>query len=218
MLEIGSGTGQATGDLLRRSARVAAVEPGRALFDVARRRLADLPNVEHVNASFEELAVEPGSFDVVASFTAWHWLDPGVRAPKAAAALRPGGALVTVATRHVAGGTEAFFVAAQECYERWDPSTPPGLRLPAADDVPPAADEVDAGELFEPATFHRYEWEQSYSTAGYLDLLRSYSGHRALGPERRERLLACIGELIDRRHGARIVKRYLNEMRIARRR
>ena len=80
VLEIGSGTGQATGDLSRRSARVAAVEPGRALFDVARRRLADLPNVEHVNASFEELAVEPGSFDVVASFTAWHWLDPGVRA------------------------------------------------------------------------------------------------------------------------------------------
>lgn len=106
----------------------------------------------------------------------------------------------------------------QDCYERWDPSTPPGLRLPLAHDLPPEVDEVDGSELFEPATFHRYEWEERYSTAGYLDLLRSYSGHRHLGLERRERLLACIGDLIEQRHGGRIVKRYMNEMRVARRR
>jgi hypothetical protein len=39
-----------------------------------------------------------------------------VRVAKAAQALRPGGALATIATHHVAGGTEEFFVGAQACY------------------------------------------------------------------------------------------------------
>ncbi|GGU89831.1 hypothetical protein GCM10010211_65460 [Streptomyces albospinus] len=46
---------------------------------------------------------------------------------KAADALRPGGALAVVATRHVAGGSEEFFVEVQDCYERFDPATSPGL-------------------------------------------------------------------------------------------
>ena len=40
---------------------------------------------------------------------------PTVRVVKAADALRPGGALATVATHHVAGGDESFFAAAQAC-------------------------------------------------------------------------------------------------------
>jgi hypothetical protein len=33
----------------------------------------------------------------------------------------------------------------------------------------------------------------------------------------REGLLGCIGSLIDRRHGGRITKRYLTELRVAHR-
>jgi hypothetical protein len=69
---------------------------------------------------------------------------------------------------------------------------------------------------FGPATFHRYEWELSYSTAEYLDLLLTYSGHRALPAAQRDGLLNCIAGLIDQNHG-RVVKRYLTELRIARR-
>lgn len=92
VLEIGSGTGQATRDLASRGASVIAVEPGGALAEVARRRLADLARVEHIIAGFEDLDLAPASLDVIASFTAWHWIDPEVRTAKAAAALRPGGA------------------------------------------------------------------------------------------------------------------------------
>lgn len=125
---------------------------------------------------------------------------------------------MTVATKHILGGTGAFFVAVQDCYERWDPSTPPGLQLPSADDLPPDVDEIDRSPLFKAPTFRRYQWEERYSAASYLDLLRSYSGHRHLGPKRRERLLACIGDLIEHDHGGQVVKRYMNEMRIALRR
>jgi hypothetical protein len=57
-----------------------------------------------------------------------------------------------------------------------------------------------------------------YPTQSYLDLLRTYSGHRALDADRREGLLRCIADLIDGRYGGAIVKRYGYELRLARRR
>ena len=47
-----------------------------------------------------------------------------------------------------------------------------------------------------------------YPTQSYLDLLATYSGHRALDADRREALLRCIADLIDGRYGGAIVKRY----------
>lgn len=70
----------------------------------------------------------------------------------------------------------------------------------------------------DPPLFRRYERDLEYTTGEYLDVLRTYSGHRDLGPRVRERMLARIGGLIDRRYGGRVVKRYLTELRVARRR
>lgn len=217
VVEIGPGTGQATGALAAVGADVVAVEPGAGLATVLKRKLADA-KIEVVVSAFEAWPAPIEPFDVLVAFTAWHWLDPAVRMEKAAAALRPSGMLATVSTVHVAGGTEEFFVDVQECYERWDPSTPPGLRLPRPESIPAAVDELDDHVRFEPALRRRFQQDVVYSTRGYLELLATYSGHRALPPTRRDALFACIGELVDRRYGGTIVKRYLYELRLARRR
>jgi len=219
VLEIGCGTGQATLPLAGRGYRITAVELGDGMAGVARRNLRRFSNVEVLTAAFEDwpLPVEP--FDVVLAATAFHWIDPEVRVTKAADALRPGGALATVATHHVAGGDEAFFVEVQACYERWDPDTPSGgVRLPAAAAVPASGEELDRSGRFGPVTFRRHEWELQYTSAGYVDVLRTYSGHRALEPVAQANLLACVAELIDTRFGGQISKRYLTELRVARRR
>ena len=104
VLEIGCGTGQATVPLAERDCRIVAVELGAAMAAVARRNLARFPAVEVAVAAFQDWPLPPEPFDVVVAATAWHWLDPAVRVAKAAAALRPGGTLATVATHHVAGG------------------------------------------------------------------------------------------------------------------
>jgi SAM-dependent methyltransferase len=211
VLEIGCGTGQATVPLAERGYQVVAVELGPRLAAVARRNLARVGSAEVVTAAFEEWALPAEPFDVVFAATSFHWVDPAVRIPKAAAALRPGGLLATVSTHHVAGGSEDFFAEVQTCYERYDPATPPGLRQSPARDIP--EDREDLGDLFDPPAFHRYEWEQAYSTAGYLDLLLTYSNHRALPTPDRTGLLDCIGRLADR-HGGRVVKHYLTELRL----
>lgn len=221
LLEIGPGTGQATMALARLGAQVVAVELGKGLASTLRHKVAAAKaglDVEVVVSSFEDWRLPETSFDVVAAFTAWHWLDPEVRTPKAAAALRPGATLATVTTTHVAGGTEPFFVDVQSCYERWDPATPPGLRPTPAEEVPPAHDEVDDSDLFEPAHRRRYSHDITYTTCGYLDVLRTYSGHRALPRAAQQGLFGCIGDLLDASYAGEVTKRYLYELRLARRR
>jgi SAM-dependent methyltransferase len=217
VLEIGCGTGQATVPLAERGYEIVAVELGAALAAVARRNLARFPAVEVVTAAFEPWPLPAEPFDAVFSATAFHWLDPAVRVSKAADALRPGGVLATVSTEHIAGGSEQFFADVQAYYERFDPSTPPGLRLSPASDIPQDDAELTASGRFGPAHFRRYEWEATYSTAEYLDLLMTYSGHRAMPPAARRGLLDGIARLIDDRHGGSITKRYLTELRYAHR-
>ena len=217
ILEIGCGTGQATLPLAERGCEIVAVELGPALAAVARRKLERFTNVRVVVSAFETLELPAEPFDAVVSATAFHWIDPAVRVMKAADALRVGGALATIETHHVSGGDGGFFLDVQHCYERWDPATPPGLRLPMAADVPYDSAEVDASRRFAPTTFRRYESEHRYTAAQYIDLLLTYSGHLALAPENRAGLLDCIRELIESRYGGAITKRYLTQLRVARR-
>ncbi|TLP57092.1 class I SAM-dependent methyltransferase [Microbispora triticiradicis] len=216
VLEIGCGTGQATVALAGRGCAVTAVELGAEMAALARRKLARFTGVEVVNAAFEEWPLPPERFDVVFAATSFHWLDPATRVSRSADALRADGLLAVVSTEHVAGGSEAFFAEVQRCYERWDPATPPGLRLTPANDIPYDSGEIDDSGRFGPVRFHRYEWDHAYTTREYLDLLNTYSGHRALPDEARTGLLGCIAALIDGRYGGRIVKRYLTQLALAR--
>jgi SAM-dependent methyltransferase len=216
VLELGPGTGQATVALARRGLAVVAVELGAGLAEVAARRLAAFDAVEVVNAPFEEWPLPGEPFDAVVAATSFHWLDPVVRAVKAAEALRAGGALAVIATHHVAGGTERFFAEVQRCYEAWMPGTPRGLRLVASAEVPERdRAELEAAGRFAAVQTRRYERDLTYTTSEYLDVLQTYSNHRALAADARARLLACIGELIDTRFGGRVAKRYLTELTVA---
>ncbi|MCX4833992.1 MULTISPECIES: hypothetical protein [unclassified Streptomyces] len=116
------------------------------------------------------------------------------------------------------------------CQLRFDPTTPPGLRLAPAADIPYDSQEapnrnvaqgnaaLPGADRFEPPVFRRCERELTYRTADYLDLLCTYSGTLALAPAARAGLLDCIGTLIDTRHAGRVTKRYLTELRLAVRR
>lgn len=215
VLEIGCGTGQATLPLARLGCTIVAVELSPDLAAVARRNLHDFPNVTIEVSPFEDWTPPATPFDLVLSATAFHWIDPDIRVDKTADVLRPGGTLAVIHSEHVAGGTGRFFIDAQDCYERFDPKTPPGLRLTPAADIPDDSSEFDRSQRFGPAQFRRYEWEQAYTTRTYLDLLMTYSGHRALPQPARDGLLACLAGLINRDHNGQISKRYLTQLTLA---
>ena len=97
MLEIGCGTGQLTEDLAHSGYALTAIDIGPSMVAAARRRLAGA-GVSFRVTSFEALAAPAGSFGLIVSGTAFHWLDPEVRVRKSARLLRPGGWLALLAT------------------------------------------------------------------------------------------------------------------------
>jgi hypothetical protein len=192
-----------------------ALDLGASLAAIARRKLKPYPQAEVIVAAFEDWPLPSEPFDVVTSSSAFHWIDPAVRVKKSSEALRMGGALATIGTHHIRGGSEEFFVEVQECYKRWDPSTPSECHLPAPAEIPLERDELKHSGLFNEPIFRRHEWERTYSAAAYRDVLLTYSGHRALPQDKLSGLLDCVTGLIDSHYGGKIVKRYMTELRLA---
>lgn len=216
VLEIGCGTGKLTVQMAELGCEITAVELGPNLADIARKNLAPFPRVSVITASFEEWSPPAEPFDAVVSATAFHWLDPKIRVPKAAGVLGPGGSLAIVLTHHVAREQDAFFDDVQECYERWDPAYVPDSRPPRPEDVPIDTEEIEASGRFDQPVVRRYEGEVGYPTAAFIDLISTYSANLVLDPEVRQGLFSCTEDLIDTRYGGRVTKPYLTELQVAR--
>ncbi len=84
--ELGAGSGQATGEILKRFERVTVIEP-----DADMAALIPVDPRLTVVVSPAETAVLPQSLDAVFSATAFHWMDAAVVGRRVAQALRPGG-------------------------------------------------------------------------------------------------------------------------------
>ena len=218
VLEVGPGTGKLTVPLARAGCEVTAVELGPALAEVARRNLREFPGVRVEVGDFDTWPLPAEPYDLMVCATSYHWLDPALRVDRAADALRPGGTLAIVTTRHVAGGTDAYFTEMQGCYERWFPAaTGPGWRLPDERDAATDTGEFEKSPRFERIAVSRHAQEISYSSERYLDVLRTYSNHRALPAEALANLLRCLGALMERSYDGRITLRYLHELITVRR-
>jgi hypothetical protein len=88
-----------------------------------------------------------------------------------------------------------------------------GQATAAEDDVPEDSAGLRASGVFGAVEFRRYVRDLDYSAAEYVELLSSYSGHRALTMQRRDRLYDCVRALIEASGGS-VTKRYLNQLSV----
>ena len=215
VVEVGCGAGQATLGLARRGYRVLALEPGAALIEAARRRLAPFPDVRFLQTTFEAWPAPPGAFRLVAAAQSWHWVDPKTRFVKAADALRLGGALAVFGNilMPVASPLDEAFA---RVYAREAPHLE-GLR-PGDWYLPGGG----LGALFEqsgrfsPVTHKTYPWRDHCDASGYADLLRTRSDVQLLEPARREKLVAGVAEAINAKGGV-VEMRYEAHLYVAKR-
>ena len=201
ILEIGAGTGKATLPFARRGYAILALEPGANMATVLRRNVAAFPGVAVEVGTFERWRGPDGSFDLVLSAQAFHWVDPAVRCVKAAAALRSGGALALI--RNETSGLEAGLRAELEAlYARWFPAV---TWTPVRDSTGSKRDEMTAeierSGLFGPVQVASFPWAARYTTRQYLDLLQTHSDHALLDPGLRTPLYDAIADTIERRGG-----------------
>lgn len=227
IVEIGCGTGQATVPLAQRGYAITCVELGEQLAAVARRNVAGFPSVDVINTNFETWQAERSEFDAVVAFSAFHWIAPGLRYRKSAGLLREGGKLAIVSVAHVLPGDgDPFFVDVQEDYEAVvpdDPNTRAGAGGPPQPDaVADRSDEILGGEIetsgrFCNVTSRRYLRDLVYTADEYIAVLNTYSGHRALDDDTRERLLTRIHRRIEGRPERKVRKTYLAMLYVAER-
>jgi SAM-dependent methyltransferase len=186
VLEVGCGSGQATQGLLNRGWDVVAVDPGDDLVALAKARVSG--KVAFQIGRFETFDPQPASFRLVASAQAWHWIDPAVSFPKAAAALQPGGWLAVFG--HVPMSPTASILERQEPVYRklapdlWRPP-PQAWYLPEG----PVRRLFDASGLFGPVTHRSYAWSEQATPAAFVRQLRTRSDYNLIDADRRDRLL-----------------------------
>lgn len=219
LLEVGCATGKATLPLARRGFRVTCIEPGAALADQARRNLAGL-DVEILNAYFENWAPEqPGRFDLVFAATAWHWVDPATRYERAWAALRPGGHLAIWGAGHVfPDNGDPFFKEIQVVYDEINEGKPAGEGWPRPGELEDSRDDIEASGLFEVNYIKHFDWETVYDAEGYIDLLRTFSGHISMEPWQTDRLYGEIRRLLAARPDGLVRRHWGAVLHVARRR
>ncbi|MEO7992828.1 MAG: methyltransferase domain-containing protein [bacterium] len=218
VLEVGCGTGKATRALAERGYRVVGLDIGADMAAVARRNLAGFPEVMIEVGEFERWDAGGRQFDAIASFSAWHWIDPAVGYERAAEFLVPRGRIVLVGGGHAyPEGFDPFFSEIQATYtaigeaaEVWPPPSP--------EEVPDKFADLATSPYFTDFQTKRYLWTIDYTTEQYIDVLNTYSGHSTIAPEKRAILYNAIRSLMAQREADRITKHFQTILHIATRR
>ncbi len=220
ILEIGCGAGQATLPLAGRGYRIDCIELGARLAAVAGRNLRAYPNVTIQQADFDAMPLPQARYDLVLSATAFHWLDPATRFRRARDLLKPRGALALFWHRPlVTDASRASVDALQTVYS----TVAPELARDFAPPPQPDAVVTDYHHLITDSGFFgdlqikKHTMATVYDAEGYVDLLGTFSDHRALGAKIRRRLLDEIAEVIERDFSGRILRETVALLYLARR-
>jgi SAM-dependent methyltransferase len=191
VVDLGAGTGKLTRLLLRRFARVVAIEPA----DPMRRLLESLcPEAETLAGTGQEIPLLEGSAAGVFAAEAFHWFDDERAAAEIARVLRPGGILVLL-WNLPAGPWDPSTAAAEQLLAAHGPARshvgydPLDLAGPRR----PPGESALAGLPFEPFRETRIEHRQTldrdglvsyYASMGWLADLPDSEGLPLLGEVR----------------------------------
>jgi SAM-dependent methyltransferase len=191
VLEVGAGPGKATELLARGGYTVTAVEPGAQLCAILRAKA--LPDLQVVQARFEEVRFH--DFDLVLAAQSWHWMpeDKYARAAAAAPAL-------AILFNEKAPLERELRAELDGIYDRhFPPRARP--RDEVAETRAEYVAEIAASGLYGAPHVAELPWTERYPAARYLELLSTYSDHAVLPLATRDPLFADIAAAIDQRGG-----------------
>ncbi len=197
VLEIGAGSGLATGVLLAAGARVVAVEPGE--------RLAALLVGEHgcdrleVCVSDFETADLSGEFDLAVAATALHWVDPVTSTERIGRLVRPGGWLAAWWNEFGDARRPTLFRDRLDAvYHDLLPGET-GYRdsRSQALDTDRWRRQLTAGGFFGDVSVEIIEWQQTLTPQTARDQWSTFPNIAELAPSDREQFLTRLGSIID---------------------
>ncbi len=215
VLEIGPGTGQATGELLDTGARIVAVELGANLAGRLRRRFAGRP-LDVVEADFEKTMLPAAEFDLVVAAMSLHWLDLPIALPKISRALRGGGWLAAWWTVFRDADPERktpFRYALEDLLGRHALGRGGG-GMPGA--LEHEAWRTVLATVFDEVRVEEIRWSISLDSRQLSGLFATFTEVTDLAVNRREMLLNDIAALVDEEFEGNVVENYVTVLYLAR--
>ena len=207
LFEIGCGTGQATEMFARHGFDIDAVELGADTVSMARSRLHGYPNVTVHHSPFESFAAGAGSYQLVYSAQAFHWIDVDSRLSRCRDFLSSRGTLALMYNYTPPQG-DAF----NDLSWKIEDLSRGALTVIDSNQVGKGiahwSNELGLSSLFDGLSVRVYPWECSYGAEEYIGLFRTYSDFVSLPSETQHEIESTIRAAIGGSDDT-ITRRYL---------
>jgi SAM-dependent methyltransferase len=193
VVDLAAGTGLQTRELLRRGARVVAVDPDLAML---RRLRSTVTGVPVVAGAGERIPLRDNTADLVVVATAWHWMHAAEAVAEVRRVLRPGGHLALWWANNRWGDGIDWEAAQSEVLERWDRVR--GSVPLTIDGVGPRDAAADLRERGVPVMLEtEFTWTREVTRDQHLRVLATHSNNLVLSEAERRELLAEIEAVLQ---------------------
>ncbi|GGH60452.1 methyltransferase type 11 [Paenibacillus silvae] len=197
ILEIGCGTGQATGGLVSKGyTNITCIELGSNLAQFTADKFKSYPSIRVINTSFENWDEEGKRYSLIVSGTAFHFIKPEIGYRRAWELLEDQGGIGLFWTIHV----PTFDSLHNEIRSHYTALAPhlDDSHYPSPDEVIQERKEItEQSGLFTDIEVKEYNWIQTCSSDEYVALLNTNSKHQQLAEDVRRSLLERIKHSID---------------------
>ncbi|HUD07350.1 MAG TPA: class I SAM-dependent methyltransferase [Candidatus Saccharimonadales bacterium] len=210
ILEVGSGTGKATSDLIKVSKHVTCLDPAKEMLEIAESKF---PTLKFINLTFEEFNSDE-LYDLIISATAWHWVDPAVGYKKAYDLLVESGFMAIIRYYHIDSDPKSFHNRAQYIYEYYNKATSSKRHAEQLNRIKEDALALN-NNYFQLVKKFEYKWQVNYSIEDYLALRNTYSDHITMDPADRLKMEHQLKEFAQKEFGGKLTKKYTTVLFIA---
>lgn len=215
VLEIGSGSGKATELFTEGGYQITCIDPGKDLVTLGNKKFEAYPNIRFECSRFEEYETVAGSYDLIISAQAFHWIPQPIGFEKCASALKENGFLAPFWNMYITYDTDidkelleisykylgmADFLDEEGCEKR----------------IASIVSSIEQSGYFTRPEVYRHLWKKSYTADEYYGFALTGNSFLQRSEAEQEQAHKELIKLADR-HGGLIERPYLCVLYLAKR-
>lgn len=207
ILEIGSGPGQATDYFVKNQYNITGLEISEKQVQFLLDKYSEYNNFNSICSSFEDYNCLDGTYNLIFSATAFHWIRPEVGYPKAYKLLKRNGVIAVF--WHLASIIEPrteMLIKIRNIYRRYAPEIDDYISIDEAENLHNLRiSQIKVNNLFNNPVYKIYRWDDEYTTERYLRLMNSYSDFHSIESDKQQAILDSAADYIDCKGGKIVV-------------
>lgn len=219
VLEVGTGSGQATTPILNTGCKLTAVEYGEKFSELLKNKFKEYPKFSVITDKFEDISLEENAFDLVFSASAFHWIPEKIGYEKVFSILKKGGVFARFANHPYRDkGNPALAKEIDELYDEYYYKFHNKKReaLTEYSEEQAKSQAMIASKYgFTDIRYAMFYRERVFYAQEYIQLLGTYSDHIVIEKPIRTNFFSKIEEAINK-HGGTITVYDTIDLQLAR--